>query len=63
VKADLARVKAPQTFVNLPDSPSLPLPFAVGDYPELRELVTAPLALPATINCWPPKPPRWTNTR
>lgn len=50
VKADLASVKAPQTFVNLPDSPSLPLPFAVGDYPELREPVTAPLALPVTIN-------------
>ena len=40
----------PQSFVKLPDSPSLPLPFAVGDYPELREPVTAPLALPVTIN-------------
>lgn len=50
VKADLKSVKAPQTFVNLPDSPSLPLPFAVGDYPELREPVSAPLPLPVTVN-------------
>ena len=50
VKADLSSVKAPQTFVNLPDSPSLPLPFAVGDFPEQREPVTAPLQLPVTIN-------------
>ncbi len=50
VKANLAAVKAPQTFVNLPDSPSLPLPFAVGEFPELREPVNAPLQLPVTIN-------------
>ena len=40
VKADLASVKTPQTFVNLPGSPSLPLPFAVGEYPEVQEPLT-----------------------
>jgi len=49
VKADLS-AKTPQIFVNLPNSPALPLPFAVGEYPELREPVTAPLALPVTVN-------------
>jgi len=37
-------------FVNLPDSPSLPLPFAVGDAPEISEPVTGPLTLPVTVN-------------
>src|SRR5581483_7122905 len=50
VKADLKAVKAPQTFVNLPDSPALPLPFAVGDYPELQEPLTGTPELPVTIN-------------
>ncbi len=50
VKADLTSVKAPQTFVNLPGSPALPLPFAVGEYPEVQEPLTAPLQLPVTIN-------------
>jgi len=50
VKADLTGVKAPQTFVNLPGSPALPLPFAVGEYPEVQEPLTGPLVLPVTIN-------------
>jgi hypothetical protein len=36
--------------VNLPDSPALPLPFAVGEFPEVQEPVTAPLQVPITIN-------------
>ncbi len=50
VKADLSKVKTMQTTVNLPDSPSLPLPFAVGDVPEISEPVTGPLSLPVTVN-------------
>lgn len=50
VKADLRSVKTPQIFLNLPGSPALPIPFAVGDNPEIREPVTAPLQLPVTIN-------------
>ena len=50
VKADLTAVKTPQTYVNLPNSPALPLPFAVGDYPEVTEPVSAPLQLPVTVN-------------
>jgi hypothetical protein len=50
VKADLRDAKSPQIFVNFPDSPSLPLPFAVGEYPELREPVAGPLTLPVTVN-------------
>lgn len=50
VKADLAKAKGPQTFINLPDSPALPLPLAVGEFPEINEPVTAPLTLPLTIN-------------
>lgn len=50
VKADLSSVKTPQTYVNLPSSPALPLPFAVGDYPEVQEPVTGPLPLPITVN-------------
>lgn len=56
VKADLSRIKEPQTFVNLPDSPALPLPFAVGEFPEIREPVTAPLTLPVTVNARLAKP-------
>jgi hypothetical protein len=55
IKATLAS-KAPQTFVNLPDSPSLPLPFAIGDFPELVEPVSAPLTLPVTVNARLAKP-------
>ncbi len=39
-----------QRFVNLPDSPALPLPFDVGEYPERREPVAEALALPVTVN-------------
>ncbi len=49
VNADLKTARN-QIEVNLPDSPALPLPFAVGEYPELREPVTEPLKLPVTIN-------------
>lgn len=50
VKVDLKGTKTPEVFVNLPDSPALPLPFAVGDYPELREPVAGALTLPITVN-------------
>ena len=50
IKADLTNTKLNQISVNLPDSPSLPLAFAVGDYPELSEPVTTPFTLPITIN-------------
>jgi hypothetical protein len=39
-----------QIFINLPDNPALPLPFAVGDAPEVVEPVTAALPAPVTIN-------------
>jgi hypothetical protein len=40
-----------QVFVNLPGSPALPVPFAVGDDPELIEPAgDAPITLPVTIN-------------
>ncbi|MGA3202975.1 MAG: hypothetical protein ABSF12_10845 [Bryobacteraceae bacterium] len=50
VNVDLAGVKTPRVFVGLPDSPVLPLPFAVGDYPEVRGPVEGPLTLPVTVN-------------
>lgn len=50
VNVDLAGAKTPRVFVGVPDSPVLPLPFAVGDYPEVREPVNGPLTLPVTIN-------------
>jgi hypothetical protein len=50
IKANLTATTTPQTFVNLPNSPALPLPFAVGDYPEVLEPVGAPLAVPVTVN-------------
>ncbi len=50
IKADLTNTKLNQISVNLPDSPSLPLAFAVGDYPEISEPVTTPFTLPITIN-------------
>ena len=49
VKADL-NTKLSQIALNLPDSPTIPLPFAVGDYPELREPLTNKITLPVTIN-------------
>jgi hypothetical protein len=56
VKADLANVLGAQTFVNLPDSPALPLPLAVGKNKEINEPVTARLTLPITINARLTKP-------
>ena len=50
IKADLTTAKTPETFVNLPGSPALPLPFAIGDYPEVQEPVSAPLQIPITVN-------------
>jgi len=50
VKADLTAANKPEIFVNLPDSPSLPLPLAIGDYPEVQEPVTGSLKAPVTIN-------------
>jgi len=50
VKVDLRQAGSPAVFVNLPESPALPLPFAVGDYPEVREPVAGPLAVPVTVN-------------
>ena len=50
ISVDLAGAKTPRVFVGVPDSPVLPLPFAVGDYPEVREPVNGPLTLPITIN-------------
>ena len=50
VKAKLAADEKSIAFLNLPDSPALPIPFAVGNQAELTEPVTAPLQLPVTIN-------------
>ncbi len=50
VNVDLSAAKTPRVFVNVPDSPVLPLPFAVGDFPEVREPVEGPLTLPVTVN-------------
>jgi hypothetical protein len=41
---------ARQIFINLPDNPSLPVPFAIGDAPEVMAPVTAALTAPVTIN-------------
>jgi hypothetical protein len=37
------------TFVSLPDSPALPIPFAIGDDPEVTE-PAGPVSVPVTIN-------------
>ena len=52
ITVDLRKVdtNTHQVFVNLPDSASLPIPFAIGDDPELTAPVTEAIALPATIN-------------
>ncbi|MBV8820082.1 MAG: hypothetical protein JO022_17085, partial [Acidobacteriaceae bacterium] len=42
--------KADVTFVNIPDSAVLPVPFAVGDDPEVMEPVADAVAAPVTIN-------------
>ena len=39
-----------QVFINLPDNPSLPVPFAVGDSPEAMAPVASALPVPVTIN-------------
>jgi hypothetical protein len=39
-----------QIFVNVPGSPALPVPFAVGDDPEVNAPVDAPISAPVTIN-------------
>ena len=56
VKADLAKAHGAQTFVNLPDSPALPLPLAIGEFPEVNEPVTGSLTLPVTVNARLAKP-------
>jgi len=56
VKADLAKAHGSQTFVNLPDSPALPLPLAIGEFREVNEPVTGPLTLPLTVNARLSKP-------
>jgi hypothetical protein len=52
ITADLRNVPSNvhQIFINLPDSPTLPVLFAVGDAPEVNAPATAPLAVPVTIN-------------
>jgi hypothetical protein len=53
VKVDLrnAGANVRQVFVNLPGSPTLPLPFAVGDDPEVSARAgDVPVAVPVTIN-------------
>jgi hypothetical protein len=52
ITADLRNTgpDARQVFINLPDSPALPVPFAVGDDPEVNEPGAAALALPVTVN-------------
>ena len=52
IPVDLRKVdsNARQVFVNLPDSPALPLPFAVGDDPEVTGPLADTIALPVTIN-------------
>jgi hypothetical protein len=52
IKVDLRSVDqgARQIFVNLPDSPSLPVPFAIGDDPEITAPAAGAINLPVTIN-------------
>jgi hypothetical protein len=52
ITIDLRNVdkNARQVFVNLPDSAVLPVPFAVGDDPEMTAPVADAIGLPATIN-------------
>ena len=52
IKVDLrnAASNVRQIFVNVPGSPALPLPFAVGDVPEVNAPVDAPVSSPVTIN-------------
>jgi hypothetical protein len=52
ITVDLRKVErnARQVFVNLPDSAVLPIPFAVGDDPEITAPIANSIALPVTIN-------------
>ncbi|PYR55286.1 MAG: hypothetical protein DMF91_24715, partial [Acidobacteria bacterium] len=53
IKVDLRNASANvrQVFVNVPGSPALPVPFAVGDDPEVTTPVgDAPISVPVTIN-------------
>ncbi len=58
ITVDLRKVDrdARQVFVNLPDSAVLPVPFAVGDDPEMTAPVADAIELPATINARLSKP-------
>src|SRR5580658_6901033 len=62
ITVDLRKVdaNAHQVFVNLPESPVLPVPFAVGDDPEMTAPVAAaigsPVTIPITINARLSKP-------
>jgi len=51
ITVDLRKVdaNAHQVFVNLPDSAVLPVPFAVGDDPEMTAPVADAIGLPVTI--------------
>ncbi|HXB70937.1 MAG TPA: PPC domain-containing protein [Candidatus Acidoferrales bacterium] len=50
--ADLRQVGGAEAFtrVGLPDSPTLPFVFAVGDLPELMEPVQGPVPVPSVVN-------------
>ncbi|MBK5292468.1 MAG: hypothetical protein JJE04_12435 [Acidobacteriia bacterium] len=50
VKTKLPAGEKSIAFLNLPDAPTLPIPFAVGNQVELTEPVTGPIQLPVTIN-------------
>jgi hypothetical protein len=53
VKLDLQSISSNerQVFVNVPGSPALPVPFAIGDDPEVSEPpVDEPIGAPVTIN-------------
>ena len=52
ITVDLRNVAsdARQVFVNLPNSPALPLPFAIGDDPEVTGPAASAVSLPVTIN-------------
>ncbi|MCC6585820.1 MAG: hypothetical protein IT168_03800 [Bryobacterales bacterium] len=52
VKTELkpSREMQRQAFVNLPDSPTLPIPIAIGDDPEVMEPAAEALTAPVTIN-------------
>jgi hypothetical protein len=52
IKADLTKTDpiAKLTFINLPEGAALPVPFAIGDDPEVTEPVGSAIPVPATIN-------------